>query len=118
VPLSLDVNTGASKAELNLADLKVTDLQLKTGASETTVTLPTNATYTKVGGETGLAAVHFRVPQGVAARIHTSGGLSEIKVDQERFPRSVGGYQSTDYDTAENKVDIDISVGLGSASIR
>jgi hypothetical protein len=116
VPLSLDVNTGASKAVLNLADLNVTDLRLKTGASDTNITLPAHAGYTRVKGETGVAAVRFQVPEGVAGRIRTSGGLSDIHVDQNRFPRSGGQYESADYETAENKVDIDVSIGLGSAT--
>lgn len=118
LPLSLEVSTGASKTVLDLSRLQVKALQLKTGASETNVTLPAHAGFTEVSGETGLAAVRFRVPEGVAARIRTSGGLSEINVDQDRFSRTGSGYQSADYDTAENRVDIDISVGLGSASIR
>lgn len=118
IPLSLDVNTGASKAVLNLTNLNLSELQLKTGMSETSVTLPAAATYTKVRGETGMAAVTLTVPNGVAARIRTSGGLADVHVDESRFPRTGRGYESTDYESAEHKVDINLSIGMGQARIR
>jgi hypothetical protein len=62
--------------------------------------------------------VVVRVPSGVAARIRASGGLADIRVDRDRFPRAGGVYQSADYDTAANKVDIDVEAGVGSVNIR
>ncbi len=118
VPLSLDVNTGASKAVLNLSDLNLSELQLKTGMSETSVTLPAKTAFTRVRGETGMAKVTLDVPDGVAARIRTSGGLADIDVDQERFPRSGRGYESAGYETAEHRVEINLTVGMGQATIR
>jgi hypothetical protein len=44
--------------------------------------------------------------------------LSEISVDQNRFPRTGNGYQSADYDTAANKVDILIETGVGSVKVK
>jgi hypothetical protein len=118
IPLALEVKTGASKAVLNLTDLQLRELRLQTGASETRINLPAAAGYTKVVAETGMAEVRLQVPPAVAACIYTSGGLSEINVDQDRFPRQGTVYQSPGYDAAENKVDIHLTVGLGSAKIR
>jgi len=117
IPLTLDLRTGASEAELDLETLDLKLLTLRTGASETRVTLPANAGFTRVKVETGMAAVRLAVPERVGARIRATGGLAEIKVDQTRFPRSAGVYQSDNYDTADNKLDIELTVGLGSAHI-
>jgi hypothetical protein len=118
IPLSLDLETGASDTRLDLTDLRVTDLRLKTGASATDLTLPANAGHTRVDIGAGVASVNIRVPSGVAARIRVKGGLAAITVDQNRFPRMGDTYQSTDYDTAPNKVDIDIETGVGSIDVR
>lgn len=118
IPLSLDVKSGASRTVLDLADLNVKELHLRTGASETIVTLPAHATHTRVTAKMGMASLNLNVPDGVAARIHTSGGLSDIRVDRKRFPRNGNKYESPDYKTADNKVDIDLTVGMGSARIR
>jgi len=118
IPLSLEVGTGANESILDLTDLRVTELQLHTGASSTKVTLPANAGITRVTCEGGAAGFELRVPTNVAARIRFRGGLSSINVSTSRFPRSGDGYQSPDYDTAVNKVEIDIQMGVGSVDIR
>jgi hypothetical protein len=118
IPLSLEVGTGANESILDLTDLRVTELQLHTGASATKVSLPANAGYTRITCEGGAAGLELRVPSNVAARIRYRGGLSSINVSASRFPRSGDGYQSPDYDTAANKVDIDVQMGVGSVDIR
>ncbi|RPI25341.1 MAG: hypothetical protein EHM70_20200 [Chloroflexota bacterium] len=118
VPLSLNLNTGAGEARLELADLNVSDLRLQTGASSSTVTLPAHAGSTHVEVESGAAAVNLRIPEGVAARIRVRSGLAGISVDQHRFPRQGEYYQSPDYDTASNKADIFVQTGVGSVDVR
>lgn len=118
VPLALDLETGANDAHLDLADLRVTDLGLKTGASATVVTLPVRAGHTQVRLEAGVAAITVHVPTGVAARIRVEGALSGTGVDTTRFPRTGEYYQSADYDTAANRADVRIQSGLGSVQVR
>jgi len=116
IPLSLSLETGASESRLDLSDIRVTELILKSGASSTMVTLPANASFTKVNIESGAASLKVIVPKGVAARIRSGGGLSNISVS-DRFPKSSGVYQSADYEGAANRVDMDIEMGVGSVSI-
>ncbi|MFL7794257.1 MAG: LiaF domain-containing protein [Anaerolineae bacterium] len=118
IPLSLDLETGASDTRVDLTNLRVTDLRLQTGASSSEITLPANAGHTKAIIRSGAASVKVRVPDGVAARIKAGGGIADIQVDKNRFPRIDGVYQSEDYATAANKVDIDIETGVGSISVR
>lgn len=118
IPLELVLETGASDTRLDLTDLHVIDLRLQTGASATDVTLPANAGHTRVKIEAGAASVIVRVPSGVAARIRAGGGLASVNVDQDRFPREGGVYRSPDYDTALNRVDLDIETGVGLIAVR
>jgi hypothetical protein len=116
LPIALDLRTGAGEYHLDLSDVQVDDLQLKTGASSTHLTLPANAGHTRVRYEGGAASLSIRVPDGVAACIRVD-GLSDTHVDTNRFPRSGHAYQSSDYDTARNKIDISIDIGVGSVDI-
>lgn len=118
IPYALEVGTGANETVLDLTDLRITELQVHTGASSTEVSLPVSAGYTRVSCEGGVAGMKLAVPTNVAARIRYRGGLSSINVNSTRFPRSGDVYQSTDYGTAVNKVDIDIQMGVGSVDIR
>jgi hypothetical protein len=118
IPLSLDLQTGANDARVDLTDLQVTDLRLQTGASSTRITLPAGAGHSTASIHSGAASVSVRVPSGVAARIRAQSGLAEVRVDRNRFPRMGGVFQSEDYDTAENTVDIEIETGVGSVDVK
>jgi hypothetical protein len=120
LPLRLRVESGAAEADLDLSALHVTELRLRTGASGTRVTLPMAAGFTRVDAEGGAAEIRFRVPDGVAARIRTSIALGSTDVDVARFPRNAAGtgWESPDYETAPNRVEIEVRGGIGSVSIR
>jgi hypothetical protein len=117
LPLDLTVKVGASDCRLDLTECRVERLRLDTGASSTRVQLPARAGHTEVTGSSGAASVSVKVPEGVAARIRASGGVASINVDRKRFPRQGQVYVSPDYETAENTVDIDLDMGVGSLSI-
>lgn len=117
VPIALKLETGASQADFDLRDVKVTDLRVSTGASKTDIVLPTNAGSTTVKVELGAASLDMTVPQGVAARIRAEHGVSAIEIDTARFPYSNGIYESADYSSAQNKVDIKIEAGAGRVAV-
>lgn len=117
VPLDLRLEAGASRTTLDLRDLRVRSLELQTGASETRVLLPRAAGSTQVRAEAGAASLTFEVPSGVAARIRTRMALGSSQVDEARFPRIGDVYQSVDYGTAANTVDLDLQGGVGSVRV-
>jgi hypothetical protein len=117
VPLDLKVDAGASRAVLDLRDLRVRQLDLQTGASETRILLPRAAGVTNVRAQAGAASLAIEVPTGVAARIRTRMALGSAQIDQARFPPSSGGYESPGYAEAPNRVDIDVQGGVGSLRI-
>lgn len=117
IPLELEVEMGAAEANLDLSEMQVRRFRLKTGASESRVTLPTQATYTRATVDCGMASVTLHIPQGVAAQIEAEAGMAEVKVDRRRFPRAGKVYRSADYDTAANRLDLTIHVGMGSVTV-
>ena len=117
LPLDLVFEVGAVDAHLDLTALMVKNISLQTGASSTNLKLPTAAGTTYLKVEAGAASIDIYVPDGVAARVETSAGLASITVDQSRFPKQGGVYQSADYENAENKVDIRIETGVSTIDI-
>ncbi len=117
VPLDLRLDIGAARSTLDLIDLKVRRLELHTGASDTRVRLPRAAGATEVRTETGAASLTLEVPAGVAARIHSRMALGSSQIDEARFPRAGDVFQSIDYATATNRVDIDAEGGVGSLRV-
>ncbi len=117
VPLYLKIEAGAGRADLDLADLRVAVLKLSTGASSTRLTLPAHAGFTRARIEAGAAGVTIAVPGDVAAHIRTRGGLAAIEIDESRFPRFGDAYRSPTFESAANKVEIEIEAGVGSVRV-
>jgi hypothetical protein len=118
IPLSIDIDGGASDNVLDLRKLNVKRLDIDTGASSTKVHLPENAGQTVVDIDSGASSLDMIVPTGVAADIRVDSGLSSISVDETRFPRSGNRYTSRDYASATNRVDISIDTGVSSVTIK
>lgn len=117
LPLALRFEGGASKTVLDLAELQVTSLTVKTGASDTRIVLPRDVAACDVRIEAGAAQVAVEIPAGVAARIRSQVGLGTTSVDTVRFPRTPDGWESSDFATAERRAEIRVSGGVGSVRI-
>jgi hypothetical protein len=114
VPItSLSVKAGASDARLDLSRLRVTDLDMSVGAAATWIRLPESAGRTTARISGGASTISVEVPQGVGAQIRVRGGLSTVNVDESRFPEvSDNLYRSANYETASNKVDVNLETGV------
>jgi len=117
IPLKLRLQVGACQADLDLSDLRVTDFSLETGAADTRVRFPREAGMTHAQVKAGAASVKLSIPEGVAARITSTVAIGSFKVDMQRFPRSGSGYESADYATAANKLDLRIESGVSEVRV-
>jgi len=117
LPLTLIVEAGASSLDIDLKDVLATRVELKTGASSSNVTVPTRG-VSLLDVEAGAASVNIRVPQATAARIRVEENVTSVNVDTSRFPRLDSGfYQSSGYDAAADRAEINIESGLGSVTV-
>jgi hypothetical protein len=116
IPTALTLNVGANKSMLDLRDLNITDLKLETGASETRLTLPARGRFC-ADLDLGAASLEVTIPDSLSARIRTSLGVANFTINESRFPRSGNYYQSPDYDSATNAVDITIDAGAASIKV-
>jgi cell wall-active antibiotic response 4TMS protein YvqF len=119
IPVSLQVDAGANRAELDLSHLTVPDLRVNTGASETSITMPARG-RTRALITCGAASVRIRIPDRTPARIAMRTGLMSVRVDEARFPREDGGgFRSREFDRAgADGVDLTIEGGAASVEVR
>jgi hypothetical protein len=117
IPTALTLNVGANKAMLDLRDMHITDLKFETGASETRITLPSRGRFT-ADLDLGAASLEITIPDGLSARIRASLGAVEMKVDESRFPRNGSYYQSPNFESATNAVDMTIDAGAASIKVK
>lgn len=117
IPLDLRLETGASKNTLDLTRLNVKDFRLETGASATILHMPKMAGTTNAHIEAGATSLEIYIPQDVAAKIKADSVLAEAKIDTRRFPRVGNWYQSPNYDTAANRVEIRVEIAAGKLTV-
>jgi hypothetical protein len=117
IPLRLKINSGASEANIDLTDLKVTDLSIDTGASSTNLIMPAAAGITHVKIHSGAASVQIKIPEGVGARFAIKQGMAGIHVDTSRFVNNNGVYETYGYASNPNRIEAIIDTGVGAIDI-
>jgi hypothetical protein len=116
VGLSLNVNVGAGDATLDLDGLDIRNLTVETGAGRTTIILPEEGDFeAKVSG--GVGQIVIEIPEGMAARVQVDRGLGDVSTSN-RFVRDGDTYETDDWQTNDNRVDLEIQVGVGQVTIR
>jgi len=115
IPVNLDIRTGVGEARIDLERVMATDVEVRTGVGKTDLTLPaTGRAKVTLSGGIGETIIH--IPRGVAARIRTKTGIGSVQV-YGNYTRLNNDYVSPDFDTAENRVELDVKGGIGSIRI-
>jgi len=118
VPLSLRISEGAGQSDLDLTHLIVREISINSGAGQTTLHLPAAAGQTSVDVRSGPGHVVLIVPPGVGAYIHHPGSMVDVHVPSDRFYEVAEGYQTANYASATNRVDVTLHLGVGSVDVR
>lgn len=116
--LSIDLDGGASDIELDLSNLQVSDLNIDAGAASVEARMPASAGHVNATIDAGAADITVIIPEGVAARIDSDVIAGSLSIGEGRFPRAGDVYISPDFDTAANRIDLEIDAGASSVTIR
>jgi hypothetical protein len=119
IPVSMKVDAGASALDFDFTDVKLEFIGVDTGASSLTMKMPATAGRTLVDVESGAAMIDITLPEGVAGRIRMEQGASAQNIDLARFPNvTTSLYQSPEFETAANRVEINLEGGANTVNIR
>ena len=117
VALALDIDGGAANVDLDLEQLHITELSVDVGAADVDIALPSVEGTMRVDINAGAANITIDIPSDAAARIRSDGALSNLDIDG-RFQHS-GSYRvSDDWDTATNRIDIEIDTGVSNVRVK
>lgn len=116
IPLDLKVGLGAGEAVLDLTGLDLSALEVDLGVGQSTITLPATGRFeAKVNGAIGQLVII--VPQGMAVRIHANTALGGLDVP-DRYNQNNDVYTSPGYESADHRIELDISQAIGEIVIR
>ncbi|MFC2017501.1 LiaI-LiaF-like domain-containing protein [Chloroflexota bacterium] len=118
IPLAINIKSAVSNMELDLSELKVTEFRLDVDAGNCEVTMPSSAGTTHAYIKTDVANVEVAIPDEVAARIQVDIDLSVFDIDESRFSQQGDYYMSQDFDSAENRIELEIDCDVGRVRVR
>jgi hypothetical protein len=118
IPLTLNIKSAASNTELDLSELKVTELRLDVDAGNCKVTIPSLASITYAYIDVAVANLEVTIPDGVAAKFKSDITLGNLQVDESRFPKKGDYYVSHDFESAENRVELEIDCDVGRVQVK
>lgn len=116
----VSADSGGGNLEMILPD-GASDLSVtaKSGGGNVTVELGSGATGSNtITATSGAGNVVVYVPSGIAARIHASTGMGKVIVASQFSQIDKNTYQSPDYDSAVDKIEITVKSGAGNVSVK
>lgn len=140
VPSDIDVYSGGGEISLDLTGIAVTRVSAETGGGIVNLVLPENGSNlsasaksgagnvnievrkgftgtSTISAESGAGTVVVRLPEGLAARIRVSSGAGKAVVAPQYGKIDDTTYQSTNYETASDRVEITVKTGMGSITV-
>ena len=116
VPMAMNVNLGAGKANLNLAGLNISRFNLNVGAGEADIDLDRAWEHdlaASIHGGVGKLTLHLPSDVGVRATIH--GGLGTIHANG--FTKKGEAYTNDAYGKSRVNLNINIEGGIGDVNL-
>ena len=117
VSTDIKAHSDGGNVKLNLAGMAVSRVLADTGGGNMDVVLPDNPANLSVTAKTGAGNVVVHIPNGVSARIYATTGLGKAIVSPRFSKTDNNTYQSPDFESAANKVEITASSGAGNVSV-
>ena len=117
VDLDLNITGGAADMNLDFSAMRLSALTLTVAAADVDIALPSVEGTMRVEINAGAADITIDIPSDTAARIRSDGALTNLDIDG-RFQHS-GSYRvSDDWDTATNRIDIEIDTGVANVRVQ
>lgn len=111
IPLQLETNVVVGECDLDLAELKVSALDVSMVVGDVSVLVPEQGRMqAKISGVIG--KINVVIPEGVAVRVKTTKLLGSRHLPSE-YQRKDEVFVSAGYEMASNRVDLDINLLIG-----
>lgn len=116
LPVSLEVDAGASDVDARLASVWLRSVDIDAGASNIELELGEVAELQEVSLRAGASAVIIRVPRASGVRVDINGGLTDRNM-ADLIDRGGGRFETDGYDQSVRKINITADLGLARISI-
>lgn len=111
-----EINFGASSMNFDFSDYKVADLDVNGGACDINIKLGDIHDFTDVSINTGVSDVKIGIPENSGCRVKCESVLSNKNFDGF-MKKSSGVYETTNYSSAQNIVNIEFAGAISDFEI-
>jgi hypothetical protein len=130
IPTELSINGGAGEFVIDLSEVIVSEAELNVGAASLTLTLPRARTIASLRAgakppgdvdievHAGASSIVIEVPDGVEARVVTTGALLSLRSTNSRVVVSGGSAETPGYAAAQTRYTVRVTAGASSVTIR
>ncbi len=118
IPLTINIKSATSDVVLDLSELQITELRMDVDLGNYTLKMPSSAGTIHAYINADLANLEVIIPDGVAAKLKTDVDLGYLRVDETRFPRKGNYYVSRDFESAENRIELELDCSLGRVQLK
>jgi len=116
LPLDINIDTGASNANIDFSQAQLRTLDIDAGASKLVLTLGDRETSASVNLDAGASSIIIRVPKDSGIRVTLDRGLVSTQLgDLQEVDDNT--FESSGYADADNKIQITGKIGASSFTI-
>lgn len=117
IPYTITLNLGASKLDIDLSSIILKELKIDAGASSIDLKLGEKNPLQYITIKAGASDIDIRVPMNSGIRIKFDDGLTTKRFHDLELIQIDKTYESKDYQSKMNKIEMIISSGVSSIDI-
>lgn len=118
LPISILAGAGDVEVEVpvDTSTLTLTSVSIKGGLGSISLELPDHGNF-DVDVQMGGGSIDLTVPDSLAAHVKVDKGLGHVEVGDPFVEETDGRWETPNYQSASEKVDINVGTGVGTVSI-
>ena len=117
LPLTLNLNSGASTLNLDLSDLDLKNLEVNSGAATGQIKFGTREARLSTALSTGASSYKFLIPKDYAISITSDTALTTNNFENIGLVKNGNSYKSADFDQSVDQITLKLSAGASKFEI-
>ncbi len=116
IPWTIEVNTGTTKGTLDLSDIELNQCTINTGSCDLDILAGNKSREARITINGGAVNLKITLPEDVGLRVSSSSAVTRINGQVDLLEQD-SVYHSDNFDSAPNKLYLDMACGAGSITV-
>lgn len=117
IPWDVRIETGATDADLDFRDTVLKNLELNSGAGDVDIRIGKVDRKAIIAADVKASDFAISIPEDVGYKAVIKGAIKDVTINGHDYVRDGDVYTSVNYNTAAQKVDMNLDVGVGDITI-